>query len=99
ELPGGANTVAAARSVEMTLSVEETAALLARAPRAYRTQVGELLLAALAEAFAPWTGSRRLVLDLEGHGREELIGAGEDAGGAGLDLSRTVGWFTSVFPV
>src|SRR5262249_37038066 len=89
DLAGGANTVAATDAVDVMLDAAATAALLAEAPRAYRTQVDELLLAALAEAFAPWTGSRRLVVDLEGHGREDLD----------LDLSRTVGWFTSVFPV
>jgi non-ribosomal peptide synthase protein (TIGR01720 family) len=50
-----------------------------------------VLLAALAQAFNQWTGARILLLDLEGHGRQEVI--------EGMDLSRTVGWFTSVFPV
>src|SRR5262249_24976597 len=40
---------------------------------------------------APWVGSRRVLVDLEGHGREEIV---EDA-----DLTRTVGWFTTIFPV
>ena len=50
-----------------------------------------MLLTALAQAFAAWTGTSQLLLDLEGHGREEIL--------EGVDLSRTVGWFTSVFPV
>jgi amino acid adenylation domain-containing protein/non-ribosomal peptide synthase protein (TIGR01720 family) len=78
-----------------TLSVElgaaETRALLQEAPEAYRTQVNDLLLAALARAFAAWTGEDTLLVDLEGHGREEIF--------PGVDLSRTVGWFTTTFPV
>ena len=87
----GANDVASARYVAAGLDAEQTRALLQEVPRAYRTQINDVLLAALAEALAPWTGSRRLLLDLEGHGRE--LTAEE------LDLSRTVGWFTAIFPV
>jgi len=89
---GGANRVASQRAVFLALEADETAALLQQVPRAYRTQINDALLAALAEALASWTGSRRVLVDLEGHGREEI--AGES-----LDLSRTVGWFTSFFPV
>jgi amino acid adenylation domain-containing protein/non-ribosomal peptide synthase protein (TIGR01720 family) len=82
-------------SVSTALGSEVTRALLAKAPAAYRTQVNDLLLAALARAFARWTapvtGETRLRFDLEGHGREEIE--------TGLDLSRTVGWFTTIFPV
>jgi amino acid adenylation domain-containing protein/non-ribosomal peptide synthase protein (TIGR01720 family) len=91
DLPGGENTEGRARTVTVSLPEAETAALLRDVPAAYRTQVGDVLLAALARAFALWTGKRSLLLDLEGHGREPLFG---DA-----DPSRTVGWFTSVFPV
>ncbi|WP_437759716.1 non-ribosomal peptide synthase/polyketide synthase [Sorangium sp. So ce1389] len=91
DLPGGHNTMASAKRVEASLSVEETRALLQDVPQAYRTQINDVLLTALGQAFAPWTGSRRLRVDLEGHGREEF----ED----GLDVSRTIGWFTTLFPV
>jgi len=50
-----------------------------------------VLLTALAQALAPWTGARALLLDLEGHGREDLF--------ADVDLTRTVGWCTTLFPV
>ena len=84
-----------ARSAIATLSVElgpeETRALLQEVPEVYRTQVNDVLLAALALAFAAWTGERTLLVDLEGHGREEIF--------PGVDLSRTVGWFTTLFPV
>ncbi|MES1244341.1 MAG: amino acid adenylation domain-containing protein [Acidobacteriota bacterium] len=69
------------------LSAEATRALLQEAPEAYRTQVNDLLLAALARAL----GEGTLLVDLEGHGREEIF--------PGVDLSRTVGWFTTTFPV
>ncbi len=90
--PGGDDTAGGEASVASELSPELTAALLKRAPAAYRTRADELLLAALALAFARWTGEPRLLLDLEGHGREaEVV--------PGADLSRTVGWFTALYPV
>ncbi|HEU0079301.1 MAG TPA: amino acid adenylation domain-containing protein, partial [Longimicrobiaceae bacterium] len=91
DLAGGENTEGRARTVTVFLPEAETAALLRDVPAAYRTQVADVLLAALARAFARWTGNRSLLLDLEGHGREPLF--------ADVDPSRTVGWFTSVFPV
>ena len=89
---GAQNTVSAARGVAVRLSEAETQALLREVPQAYRTQIDEVLLCALAGALARWTGERRVRIDLEGHGREE-----ETVGG--VDLSRTVGWFTSLYPV
>jgi len=87
----GANTVASSRTVLVTLSAEETQALLQKLPTTHRTQINDVLLTALLQAFNQWTGSRLLLVDLEGHGREELF--------ANIDLSRTVGWFTTLFPV
>jgi len=89
--PGGQNTEGSARSVVAALDPEKTGALLHEVPAAHRTQINDVLLAALGLAVAAWTQERSLLVDVEGHGREELPG--------GLDLSRTVGWFTSVFPV
>ncbi|MEV0505417.1 condensation domain-containing protein, partial [Streptomyces spectabilis] len=80
-----------ARQVTVELTEEDTTALLRAAPTAYRTRVNDVLLAALALALARWTGRDRVRLDLEGHGREDLLD--------GVDLSRTVGWFTTVHPV
>jgi amino acid adenylation domain-containing protein/non-ribosomal peptide synthase protein (TIGR01720 family) len=87
----GENDAGGAATVTVSLPAAETARLLRQAVRPYRTRVDHLLLAAVAQAFALWTRMPALLIDLEGHGREEL--------GAGLDLSRTVGWFTCVFPV
>ncbi|MBH8578113.1 amino acid adenylation domain-containing protein [Nostocaceae cyanobacterium CENA369] len=85
------NTVASSRTVSVHLSVEQTRALLQDVPSAYNTQINDVLLTALAQTFTRWISSPSLLIDLEGHGREDLF---ED-----VDLSRTVGWFTSIFPV
>jgi amino acid adenylation domain-containing protein/non-ribosomal peptide synthase protein (TIGR01720 family) len=87
----GPNTVAAARSVTVALDADRTRALLADVPPVYRTQVNDVLLTALGRVLHDWTGSDRTLVDLEGHGREEIF--------AGVDLSRTVGWFTAMYPV
>ena len=89
--PDGENTEASVQTVTVFLESAETQALLQKVSEAYRTQVHETLLAALAQSYSNWTGERSLLVDLEGHGREEIF---ED-----VDLSRTVGWFTTIFPV
>jgi amino acid adenylation domain-containing protein/non-ribosomal peptide synthase protein (TIGR01720 family) len=88
---GGANTMALARSVLVSLSIEETRALLQDVPGAYHTQINDVLLTALVQTLAEWTASCSLLVDLEGHGREAIT---DD-----INLSRTVGWFTTIFPV
>ncbi|WP_270171318.1 non-ribosomal peptide synthase/polyketide synthase [Paenibacillus sp. SYP-B4298] len=85
------NTVASVGRVTVKLETEQTRQLLQEAPKAYRTQINDLLLTALAKAMNDWTGEDSLYVALEGHGREEV---GEE-----LDISRTVGWFTSIYPV
>jgi amino acid adenylation domain-containing protein/non-ribosomal peptide synthase protein (TIGR01720 family) len=86
-----ANTVASAAHVSVSLNVEQTRSLLQEIPHTYNTQINDVLLTALVQTFVHWTGERSLLVDLEGHGREELF---ED-----VDLSRTVGWFTTIFPI
>jgi len=80
-----------ARSVSTELDQAYTQRLLQDAPAAYRTQINDLLLTALARVITRWTGEASALVQLEGHGREDLFDS--------IDLSRTVGWFTSVFPV
>ncbi|MER6844293.1 amino acid adenylation domain-containing protein [Streptomyces platensis] len=87
----GANTVATERSVTVRLGPEETEALLRQAPAAYRTRVNDLLLSALWRAVADATGQDAVPVALERHGRGDLFPE--------LDLSRTVGWFTTLHPV
>nr|WP_314532430.1 non-ribosomal peptide synthase/polyketide synthase [uncultured Pseudomonas sp.] len=77
--------------VDIRLSAEHTRQLLQDAPAAYRTQVNDLLLTALARVISRWSEQPAALIQLEGHGREDLFDT--------VDLSRTVGWFTSLFPV
>ncbi|MFV2067818.1 MAG: amino acid adenylation domain-containing protein [Pirellulales bacterium] len=87
----GTNTVASSDTVSMTLDASNTAALLQQVPSAYHTRIDEVLLASFVLAYYRWSGSDRLFLDLESHGREDLFPE--------VDVSRTVGWFTSLFPL
>ncbi|MFF0524657.1 non-ribosomal peptide synthase/polyketide synthase [Actinomadura nitritigenes] len=87
----GANTVGSAGQIRVALDPDRTARLLHRVPAAYRTQINDVLLTALGIVLNEWTGAPASVVDAEGHGREDV--------GAGFDVSRTVGWFTSIYPV
>ncbi|HEU5155526.1 MAG TPA: amino acid adenylation domain-containing protein [Streptosporangiaceae bacterium] len=87
----GANTARSLCSVTARLSEEETQALVQEVPGRYRTQINDVLLAALGRVLSRWTGRNRVLIDLEGHGREDVLD--------GVDLSRTVGWFTTIYPV
>lgn len=68
-----------------------TTALIRGVPAAYNTRINDILISALVRAFSAWCGSPDIAINLEGHGRERVL--------EGVDVSRTVGWFTSVFPV
>ncbi|AFY58519.1 amino acid adenylation enzyme/thioester reductase family protein,thioester reductase-like protein [Rivularia sp. PCC 7116] len=91
DFSNGKNTIAEAETISVKLSAIDTQELLQKVPAIYQTQINDVLLTALLQAFNQWTGKQTLTIDLEGHGREELF---PDA-----NLSRTVGWFTTVFPV
>ncbi|MBV9772838.1 MAG: amino acid adenylation domain-containing protein, partial [Gemmatimonadetes bacterium] len=91
DLPGGDDLAASAAEVTVSLDAGETWTLLHDVPAAYRVRVDDVLLTALARTLADWTGERRVAVELESHGREDLF--------PGTDVSRTVGWFTSVYPV
>ncbi|SEC91104.1 non-ribosomal peptide synthase domain TIGR01720/amino acid adenylation domain-containing protein [Streptomyces sp. 3213] len=94
------DTVATTRHLSLTLPADLTEPLLSRAPAAFGATVNDVLLTAFALAVGDWrtrtlgvqNAGGPVLVDLEGHGREEQL-----AGDA--DLSRTVGWFTSVVPV
>ncbi|MCJ9732469.1 non-ribosomal peptide synthetase, partial [Bradyrhizobium sp. PRIMUS42] len=88
---GGIDRVADAEEILLAFDVGLTSRLLKEAPSAYRTRVNDLLLAALARAVSRWGGVEDVVVELEGHGREDIF--------AGMDVSRTIGWFTTAFPV
>ncbi|MFE7482625.1 amino acid adenylation domain-containing protein [Streptomyces sp. NPDC057552] len=87
----GDNTAGSVERVDFSLTREESEALLRQVPAAYLTRIDDLLLTALGDVLARWTGRNRVVIGLEGHGREEILD--------GVDLSRTVGWFTAAHPV
>ena len=89
--PHGARPGRLARTLVSRLDAERTRQLLQQAPAAYRTRINDLLLTALARVICQWTGHASSLIQLEGHGREDLF---DD-----IDLSRTLGWFTSLFPV
>ncbi|CAM5528899.1 non-ribosomal peptide synthetase [Streptomyces purpurascens] len=84
------------RSLTMTIPPERAVSLLSDVPAAFHAGVNDVLLTALAVAVMGWNHQRgrtgaALLVDVEGHGRDEFV--------AGVDVSRTVGWFTSLFPV
>lgn len=89
--PYGRRQLKHAAYVGGRLEREWTRRLLQQAPAAYRTQINDLLLTALARVVCRWSGEAEVLVRLEGHGREDLF---ED-----IDLSRTVGWFTSLYPL
>ncbi|MCP4154980.1 MAG: amino acid adenylation domain-containing protein, partial [bacterium] len=78
-------------NVDMSLDKTETLNLLKKVNWAYNTEINDILLAALALALKEWNQMEKIRLILEGHGRETII---ED-----VDINRTVGWFTSRYPV
>lgn len=89
EYAGAGNTCGEATAVRVALGREHTAAIVDRGIEGYTAL--EVLLAALVLAWRDETGHTALPIDCEGHGRDVLPG--------GPDVSRTVGWFTTVFPV
>ncbi|MBF3244112.1 non-ribosomal peptide synthetase, partial [Pseudomonas aeruginosa] len=91
ENPHGALENRHERKLVLTLDAERTRQLLQQAPAAYRTQVNDLLLTALARVLCRWSGQPSTLVQLEGHGREALF---DD-----IDLTRSVGWFTSAYPL
>ncbi|NMX37364.1 non-ribosomal peptide synthetase [Pseudomonas veronii] len=89
--PHGALRHRDAETLSVRLDAERTRQLLQQAPSAYRTQVNDLLLTALARVLCRWSGHASALIQLEGHGRETLFDE--------IDLTRSVGWFTSAYPV
>ncbi len=85
------NLEADAENLNVSLSVEETRSFLHELPKRYEAQMNDLLLTAFVEAYAQWSGNRSVLINMEGHGREMLF---DD-----VDISRTIGWFTVLYPL
>ena len=88
---GVESVVGEQEALVVRLSEEETRGLLQEVPEKYHTQINDALMMALGQALGEWAGRETVTVDLEGHGREELF---EE-----LDVTRTVGWFTTMYPV
>ncbi|MEO7583966.1 MAG: non-ribosomal peptide synthase/polyketide synthase [Ferruginibacter sp.] len=76
---------------EIRLSNTQTRLLLQEVPKAYHTEINDILMTALAVTLCEWGQTSEVVIGLEGHGREPIAD--------GIDTSHTVGWFTSMYPV
>ncbi|WP_020426765.1 non-ribosomal peptide synthetase, partial [Paenibacillus riograndensis] len=85
------STFGTSSDIMVCLSKEWTEKLLRKTSAAYNTQINDLLLCALGMAVKDWTGSNKVLFSLEGHGRESLV--------KDLSIDRTIGWFTSMYPV
>lgn len=77
--------------VHLTLSTQHTQQLMQEVHHAYNTEINDILLTALGYSVKEWIESPYVLFDLEGHGRESFV--------ENLDVTRTVGWFTSIYPV
>ncbi|WP_340203731.1 condensation domain-containing protein, partial [Ascidiimonas sp. W6] len=87
----GESTLADVSEVPLVLDKQTTKALLQEIHHSYGTEINDILLSALSRTLSTYSTHAQVVISLEGHGREELY---ED-----LDITRTVGWFTTVYPV
>ncbi|WP_414526626.1 amino acid adenylation domain-containing protein [Nodularia chucula] len=90
DYPDGDNQVLDVETVTIKLSAEDTQALLTEVPAVYNTQINDVLLTALTATISKWINNDLVFVDLEGYGRNF---PGED-----IDISRTVGWFTAIYP-
>ena len=88
---GADNKVRATRNLTKYVSQQQTDSLLKLVAAAYQTQINEVLVTALGLAYRRWSGEASLVIEMEGHGREDEFEA--------MNVTRTVGWFTTAFPV
>ncbi|WP_299657848.1 non-ribosomal peptide synthetase [uncultured Tateyamaria sp.] len=87
----GSNTEGDASEIRVELSDDLSRAVLTEVPQVFQTRINDALLTAFSRAMVRWGEVPVAYFDLEGHGRELVD--------PGMDLSRTVGWFTSIFPV
>lgn len=77
--------------VSITFSAKETGLINQFVSQYYNTNMQDILLSALIFAIKEWSGNNQILLSLEGHGRN--VSSNE------IDISRTVGWFTTIYPI
>jgi non-ribosomal peptide synthase protein (TIGR01720 family) len=92
DIQSGDNREGDASVVTVSLDQKDTQALLKEVPSIYNTQMNDFLLSALAQVLTEWTGGNAVLINLEGHGREDILPTMAPP-------ARTIGWFTSIFPV
>jgi non-ribosomal peptide synthase protein (TIGR01720 family) len=97
----GENLEESAQNIRIVINREDTLTLLQEVPKAYNTEITDVLLTALVMTFNKWTGVSSIFVNLEGHGREDITMRNTEHVNdkMGIDISRTVGWFTSLFPI
>jgi tyrocidine synthetase-3 len=91
EIPREKKKIKYLESLRVNLEKEETELLLRSVNQVYNTEINDILLTALALAVNQWSHWQKVLIELEGHGRESVI--------KDIDINRTVGWFTTRFPV
>ncbi len=89
--PGAGKEGINRHSLSFKLSPVETEQLLKQVNTAYNTEINDILMTVLGLAVKQSTGQEKVLIQMEGHGREEII--------PGMNITRTVGWFTSIYPV
>ncbi|MCP4151252.1 MAG: hypothetical protein GY757_26145, partial [bacterium] len=78
-------------AITIELTKEDTEVLLKKVNPAYNTEINDILLTALGLAVKQWAGMDRVPVHLEGHGREKIV--------ENIEIERTLGWFTTIYPV
>lgn len=91
EIPSGSNREQDMATITVSLNSAQTGNLLQTILKKYNAQINDILLTALLMGYARWKGGRSLLIHLENHGREPFNNT--------IDLSRTIGWFTSIYPL
>ena len=87
----GDNKESSNSTTSLSLNKDSTNRLLKEVNSKYNTNINDILLTALILSYSRWSGKRSLFINMESHGRKNFF---DD-----IDLSRTVGWFTTVYPV
>jgi amino acid adenylation domain-containing protein/non-ribosomal peptide synthase protein (TIGR01720 family) len=91
DFPKGKNTYGSTKDITLSMNTDQTKYLLTHIPEKYGVSINDVLIFVLLEVISKWCNAKRIAIELEGHGREDLFD--------NVDLSRTIGWFTTIYPV